>query len=1750
MLLNFANEFVELLRQCWVDFALWVAGTCQHVVRWRAIRFAQKVRLDVNLGSLSRENPGLSASSLSFYDDFHVISGIPAFFLDPDRGKPIEEQLSPQESLENRPTLQKITFYENKNAITCCNFSVDGSRMASGHDNGTAMMWSTEHGALLCEKQLHELSPVADIRFLQDKLTTVLSCDFYGDCVVWETSGPSKAMVLINCTAHWQSHLNLAPEVRWPFFSSDATKLVYPVTSFHDLSDHYAPRDTTSDPELSRRKLMFVQKCSLYFFDISIATSTKRRQHQKPLSVLSVAAGEFQTDFQFTGGWFSNSHKSIVAGFSASPYGFLVFWPDIYDPSGLEYELQGTAACWSPKDDCIATWYVGAGSSTRASNCYLWWIGALADPMNCGFGETGSRRRTALNPMVLRDHDGGSIVWAKFIPNVHGELGIVTCIIGRELEVILWDIQLKVALYKLSTGISWDETRINDRQAWDSHWVHVKRAYGLQPLDASADGKWLGLFSADTNKGFIWDATSGLQVLQFSAPEERLKNPEGVPLQMDFHFSPSGSHFALCNEENGIVWLPQNLAQSREKHGVNILASHSTDEFIAWGHVACKFSLDGETVAMCRSYSLELDIWALKTGLRCTLSRSVQSFEEGDASIRVTKESRRHIRSLHHLMRVSMASSLPDGNASSSGSRFCTFGLSPDGRQIVTCMADLSVLVWTLSRDEACLAKFKQVGVLNSKYHPAWAVCFSKDRSGDDTVVVCEDTGALVWIHINTGVKVGRRHGGGLKRCQFSADGARGALMDSEHRVNIWDLVARSKIQTIDWHLWLGPSGRIPFPHNVSMGGDFAFVGIKKGVHLNSTEGFVVCNPDTTEEDLADLEMVPQNIHMAENSRFVVVDKFVDIQRKGVNSGKVHLPTHGLQVDDGRAMGFSLEPGSIMDDLTMGASEIRDENRQGMEATSTSVASDRHTHREFVTAQERAEAIGESAAEVRYPDFDMCADEAWEYLLETGSSQTTDSLMVLDVTGRAAPKILKGKNLMPHRFISISPDGRRVACLSEDGRLFVWNAFATDGCLPDWHHLELGQSSSEKEMIELLERHGPGILNYPDNGHITIPMHAIYKRRHLMLECMVNWAVRNRVAMSLVCASGGDREGLITALDVAVARRSPECAEILLEHLPRGLTTNLGTTIVYKKSLLFLFKTYPSAFLRVMASDKLFMDLPHIMVPESTFREWAFKVTTFDTLMPTQKALQDMWLKTLMKSRKIDFSGQADGAKMIVAVPRVIPYPDIAQTGMKGFLKPLMKRGVSNEVFSSFAIRAIIHCQWKSFGRRLLMEELWHFATLWVLFTSYAIVLGNLWSLMSLSNPSLFSAADLSTRHQNQAAATLLTLAWILGLLGLVKELARIVSMWREDGFWGLLRWLKSTWRWVDVGAYALLVILIGPMHFNIVTGNQETIDGRAQSSTSQNRLTVVVCTESILLSWKMLRYAQGFASTAPMVIMIREIVKEILTFLMLAFGLMFGFAIAFFVLFRVTIHKPCTDPEIENELSAGDRPESEKLDLSSGVLECIEDKEESIQLFGNVWLSMLSSFGMMLGETKLDALSALDGSLRFIGTIMFVTYLLAIMVILLNLLIAVMGDSFEKVKATQDIQIQKGRAEVMQDTEDMMSRRKQKLCSKQIGQYLHVIVPLHTKAQNRSREWKGRLVEQKLFFQKELANLRRDIKSDMDERYTQMMNSFKMNGMQVAQGSTSSTEVAVPDIGSYHEVVERILGDDETVTSHPSSIA
>jgi hypothetical protein len=138
--------------------------------------------------------------------------------------------------------------------------------------------------------------------------------------------------------------------------------------------------------------------------------------------------------------------------------------------------------------------------------------------------------------------------------------------------------------------------------------------------------------------------------------------------------------------------------------------------------------------------------------------------------------------------------------------------------------------------------------------------------------------------------------------------------------------------------------------------------------------------------------------------------------------------------------------------------------------------------------------------------------------------------------------------------------------------------------------------------------------------------------------------------------------------------------------------------------------------------------------------------------------------------------------------------------------------------------------------------------------------------------------------------------------------------------------------------------------------------------------LMVVCAVNSVLLWSRLLHYMCAFSTTGPLVSMLLQICKEIRYFMLLVLCMSIGFGIAFYLLF-----------------------------VSSGSADA--------QLFyGSIPRTAVTMLSMMTGA--FDQLLFFEATAPALALVLLVVYVLLMMVVLFNLLIAIMSSTYEQVRS------------------------------------------------------------------------------------------------------------------------------------------
>jgi peptidoglycan hydrolase CwlO-like protein len=143
---------------------------------------------------------------------------------------------------------------------------------------------------------------------------------------------------------------------------------------------------------------------------------------------------------------------------------------------------------------------------------------------------------------------------------------------------------------------------------------------------------------------------------------------------------------------------------------------------------------------------------------------------------------------------------------------------------------------------------------------------------------------------------------------------------------------------------------------------------------------------------------------------------------------------------------------------------------------------------------------------------------------------------------------------------------------------------------------------------------------------------------------------------------------------------------------------------------------------------------------------------------------------------------------------------------------------------------------------------------------------------------------------------------------------------------------------------------------------------------------------------------------------------------------------------------------------------------------------------------SVFSALTVMLGEFYLD--EEVDPPFdQVVPKLFFVAYVVLVMVLMLNLLIAIISDTFERVVERQNAQFWKQLASLILDTEQLFGWAVNRVFSRERCLWLHVLEPVNA-AESADESWSGRVRQLKLHMENsgKKANAKvDDVKAQVD---------------------------------------------------------
>eukprot|EP00049_Salpingoeca_infusionum_P015675 m.306947 g.306947 ORF g.306947 m.306947 type:complete len:1444 (-) comp15929_c0_seq1:219-4550(-) len=311
-------------------------------------------------------------------------------------------------------------------------------------------------------------------------------------------------------------------------------------------------------------------------------------------------------------------------------------------------------------------------------------------------------------------------------------------------------------------------------------------------------------------------------------------------------------------------------------------------------------------------------------------------------------------------------------------------------------------------------------------------------------------------------------------------------------------------------------------------------------------------------------------------------------------------------------------------------------------------------------------------------------------------------------------------------------------------------------------------------------------------------------------------------------------------------------------------------------------------------------------------------------------------------------------------------------------------------LFANFIVRAIVKHKWHSFGMRSFLAS-----TLWYIFQLILLTLQSFlidWAQLGTPDYALRTAASVTPRHIANIVMTLL-----LVLCSLVDFYAET----RELLAFGFKHYRVEFWNWVD-WIHILLTLAFASTYLSNTVAAQP------------------ILAVALYFRWfGVLYYLQPFSNTGPLVRMILAILVD-MRFFLLILSVSIVAAYTSFRLLLLQRTSTTTMPSTTDVL----------VDPANGLL---------------LMFDML-----VLSNGDLDAFT---GPYKPLARLLFVLSMVVVPVVLLNLLIALMSDSYERIQDRADIEFQHLRARMVYKEERFMTNQ-QKQDPKLFPQWLHALVP------------------------------------------------------------------------------------------------
>ena len=383
----------------------------------------------------NRNRDCLLSAPLSFYDAFHAVNGVPAFLLTPERPP---SQLIDENDI--RGSADSENGLENEEVVTCCAFSHNGYRLASGHSSGRVCLWDVYHGKLLfCRDDLHDV-PICDICFRDKTDDIVMTSDREGRCVEWIARGLEHAVHRMDVSNQWKTGTeDLAFEV-----------VIRRISRFFNRGSIVVFAVTIETCRLGSGAFMLSESDLVVVFSVMDTTIMAEGRCLAQLRFTAKKSDDVVTSMEM-----SQDGTGLLVGFTDGSVkeGYVVLWPNFREHANFYDTLRsGTLGTWAPDGVHIVTWTVPEvpfPEDNDACCAFLWDVGHFRKQIQESAGESDFEYIT---PTELRNPFGKNVLWCRFTRDPEEKTRLVMGVVRSTVHLLLWDIDSRILTHDIPTG--------------------------------------------------------------------------------------------------------------------------------------------------------------------------------------------------------------------------------------------------------------------------------------------------------------------------------------------------------------------------------------------------------------------------------------------------------------------------------------------------------------------------------------------------------------------------------------------------------------------------------------------------------------------------------------------------------------------------------------------------------------------------------------------------------------------------------------------------------------------------------------------------------------------------------------------------------------------------------------------------------------------------------------------------------------------------------------------------------------------------------------------------------------------------------------------------------------------------------------------------------------------------------------------------------------------------------------------------